>query len=268
MNMTEPLNKMTYALGVSASLSDQPWQWRGDAADYRDGLQPDDLVTQLLLTRGVERHDIARHKAPTLRDFMPDPAMFQDMDKAAKRLADAMGASIAVESTLDQGSTFTVSFPVTEIQASVLAVGSDVKPSKAESVSNEFPTIKRKILLADDRRDVWRIGKYFLEKCGATVVVAEDGQQAVEAAVAAREAGEPFDLVLMDMQMPVMTGREAVGKLRELDFTIPIIALTADAMVGERDACLEIGCNDFLPKPIDGPKLVRLIAATLSESSA
>jgi two-component system CheB/CheR fusion protein len=186
----------------------------------------------------------------------------------SKRLADAMGASIAVESTLDRGSTFTVSFPVTEIQASVLAVGSDVKPSKAESVSNEFPTIKRKILLADDRRDVWRIGKYFLEKCGATVVVAEDGQQAVEAAVAAREAGEPFDLVLMDMQMPVMTGREAVGKLRELDFTIPIIALTADAMVGERDACLEIGCNDFLPKPIDGPKLVRLIAATLSESSA
>ena len=92
MNMTEPLNKMTYALGVSASLSGQPWQWRGDAADYRDGLQPDDLVTQLLLTRGVERHDIARHKAPTLRDFMPDPAMFQDMDKAAKRLADAIEA--------------------------------------------------------------------------------------------------------------------------------------------------------------------------------
>lgn len=78
------------ALGVTASLSGQPWQWRGDQADYRDGLQPDDLVTQLLLTRGVDRSDIARHKAPTLRDFMPDPSLFQDMDKAAARLADAV----------------------------------------------------------------------------------------------------------------------------------------------------------------------------------
>lgn len=90
MNISAPLNTMTYALGVQESLAQQPWQWRGDAADYRDGVQGDDLVTQLLMTRGVERHDLARHKAPTLRDFMPDPSLFQDMDKAAKRLADAV----------------------------------------------------------------------------------------------------------------------------------------------------------------------------------
>jgi single-stranded-DNA-specific exonuclease len=89
---TQISNNSPAALGVSESLSGQPWQWRGNQADYRDGLQPDDLMTQLLLTRGVERHDLARHKSPTLRDFMPDPSLFQDMDKAAARLADAVEA--------------------------------------------------------------------------------------------------------------------------------------------------------------------------------
>lgn len=80
-----------FALGIAQSLKGQPWQWRGLASDGRDtDFRPDDLVTQLLLTRGVAREDIERHRTPTIRNFMPDPSLFNDMDKAAERIADAV----------------------------------------------------------------------------------------------------------------------------------------------------------------------------------
>ena len=83
--------------GVSHSILGQPWRWRGGSADSRDeSFQPDDLVDQLLLARGVVREELERHRAPTLRGFMPDPSCFRDMDKAAERIADAVEAKEAV----------------------------------------------------------------------------------------------------------------------------------------------------------------------------
>src|ERR1043165_3775890 len=87
------LNAEAHVGGVPRSILGQPWRWRGTAADAGDpGFQPDDLVDQLLLARGVTREELARHRRPTLRDFMPDPSVFRDMDKAAERLADAVEA--------------------------------------------------------------------------------------------------------------------------------------------------------------------------------
>lgn len=86
---------MSFALGVEQSVSGQPWRWRrsGEAE-----LTPDALVDELLLARGVERHDLARHRDPRIRDFLPDPSCFQDMDKGARRVADAVeaGETIAI----------------------------------------------------------------------------------------------------------------------------------------------------------------------------
>ena len=83
--------------GVTHSILGQPWRWRGMAADDSDpGFAPDDLIDQLLLARGVARDELARHRQPTLRDFMPDPSVFRDMDKAAGRVADAVEAGEAV----------------------------------------------------------------------------------------------------------------------------------------------------------------------------
>jgi len=79
-----------FACGVSRSILGQPWRWRGGPGD--PGFAPDDLTDQLLLARGVPRDDLARHRAPTLRDFMPDPSCFRDMDAASERLADAVQA--------------------------------------------------------------------------------------------------------------------------------------------------------------------------------
>ena len=87
------LNPEAHVCGVTRSILGQPWRWRGGAADSGDeGFQPDDLVDQLLLARGVARADLAHHRRPTLREFMPDPSVFRDMDKAAERLADAVEA--------------------------------------------------------------------------------------------------------------------------------------------------------------------------------
>src|SRR5436305_15094221 len=83
--------------GVSRSILGQPWRWRAGSAEAGDeAFQPDDLVDQLLLARGIAREDLARHRAPTLRAFMPDPSAFRDMDKAAARLADAVEAGEAI----------------------------------------------------------------------------------------------------------------------------------------------------------------------------
>ena len=86
---------MSFALNVERSIVGQPWRWRRSG---EPGLTPDALLDELLLARGVEREDLARHRTPTIRDFLPDPSCFQDMDKGARRLADAVqgGESIAI----------------------------------------------------------------------------------------------------------------------------------------------------------------------------
>src|SRR3712207_389003 len=87
------LMSSTHVCRVSRSILGQPWRWRGTAMDSADeAFQPDDLIDQLLLARGVGREELDRHRAPTIRGFMPDPSIFRDMDKAADRLADAVEA--------------------------------------------------------------------------------------------------------------------------------------------------------------------------------
>ncbi|KAA5542639.1 PAS domain-containing protein [Roseiconus nitratireducens] len=186
----------------------------------------------------------------------------------SKRLVDAMGGDIQVESRKGNGSVFTLRLPVTAEQLSQLVRPSPERPERTQRESTfRFPQIHARVLLADDRRDIWRVVKYFMEKCGAEVVVTEDGRQAVDAARAAREEGHPFKLILMDMQMPVMTGKEAVIKLRQDGFDVPIIALTADAMDGEREACIDFGCTDYIAKPVDGRRLVKMVDRLMREGS-
>ncbi|SKB89845.1 single-stranded-DNA-specific exonuclease RecJ [Sphingopyxis flava] len=93
--MSETASRL--ALGIDRSILGQPWQWRRASADMGgEGLAPDDLVTQLLLARGVARADVERQRLPTLRSFMPDPSLFRDMEAAAARLADAVEGREAV----------------------------------------------------------------------------------------------------------------------------------------------------------------------------
>jgi len=124
-----------------------------------------------------------------------------------------------------------------------------------------------RVLVVDDRRDVRHISQHFLEKAGASVTTAEDGQEGVEVALAARETGKSYDVIVMDMQMPKVDGLQAIAMLRSADVQGPIIALTADAMKGDRKRCINGGCEDYLAKPIDHGALVEMVRKYAHEVS-
>ena len=115
------------------------------------------------------------------------------------------------------------------------------------------------MLLAEDGECNQKLIVFILEKAGAGVTVMENGLLAAEEAIAARDAGTPYDCILMDMQMPVMDGYEATAKLRQLEYTGAIIALTAHAMASDRAKCIDAGCDEFATKPIDRQKLIDTI---------
>ena len=127
---------------------------------------------------------------------------------------------------------------------------------------------KAQILLVEDGEDNRRLISLTLKKSGFDVTHAENGEVGVEVALAARDVGEPFDLVLMDMQMPVMDGYEATRKLREAGCKIPIVALTAHAMKGDRERCLAAGCDDFATKPISRRDLLKTVLGHLRKRKA
>jgi CheY-like chemotaxis protein len=123
-----------------------------------------------------------------------------------------------------------------------------------------------RVLVAEDNRDNQRVISLRLKMAGAEVEIAPNGQAAIDLACVARDAGRPFDLVLMDMQMPILDGYEATRELRAQGFLQPIVALTAHAMPEDRLECLRFGCNEYVSKPVDWDALVPLLISLLSHS--
>ena len=119
------------------------------------------------------------------------------------------------------------------------------------------------VLLVEDNEDHQPLLSQILRRAGVRVTIAENGQQAIDLATARREPGSAFDLILMDLQMPVVDGLTAVRRLRAAGFVHPIVALTARAVSSDRDNCLKAGFNDFLRKPINGEELIARLVAHL-----
>jgi PAS domain S-box-containing protein len=187
----------------------------------------------------------------------------------SKRLAMMLGGDIVVQSNLGQGSRFTLT----------IAAGAPVEqptppePPKVDDQRNGSPLtagrqlvsadarrkLDYRVLLAEDGPDNQRLIAFLLRKAGAQVTLAENGQIAVELAQDAQREGDPYRLILMDMQMPVMDGYQATRMLRASGYQGPIVALTAHAMSEDRQKCLEAGCNDYISKPVDPKTLIPLL---------
>jgi len=125
--------------------------------------------------------------------------------------------------------------------------------------ASEEAGLEGRILLAEDAPDNQRLISFVLRKAGAEVTVADNGQVAVAKALAACHEGRPFDVILMDIQLPVLDGYQATSQLRRRGYQGPIIALTAGAMANDREKCLNAGCDDFAAKPIDRKTLFAVI---------
>ncbi len=210
--------------------------------------------------------------------------------RISNSLAQILGGGIEVESEQGKGSTFTVTIDpgdltgVPMLTSEEIAICADqIAAAKSKSVEAKTgtPLEGLRILLAEDGPDNQRLISFLLKKAGAEVEVAENGRIAIESvntaadqgtrfdaengqiafdeAMAAQSAGQPFDVIMMDMQMPVLDGYGATRKLRDQDYTGPIIALTAHAMSGDRQKCLDAGCDDYTTKPIDRGLLISLV---------
>jgi signal transduction histidine kinase/ActR/RegA family two-component response regulator len=181
----------------------------------------------------------------------------------SRRLAEILGGSIIAESDFGNGSTFTITVAApaaADDDAPIEGRKANRLSTAAIDAENSFvPLAGVLILLAEDAPDNQRLLSHLLRKAGAEVAVADNGQVALDTALAARDEGSPFDVIIMDMQLPVVDGYEATRALREAGYDRPIVALTAHSMPADRNRCLEAGCDDYAAKPIERAALISLI---------
>lgn len=175
-------------------------------------------------------------------------------------LAKRMGGSLTVVSELGRGSQFEFYLPSEELPDVQIIFNDDSIPIHHKKSINNISTnaLSGHILLAEDNVDNQELLLIFLRRIGVDVTIVENGKLAIEAI-----ENHDFDLILMDMRMPVMGGIEAVKILRKQGYKKPIIAITANAMLEDRDNCFDAGCNDFLSKPVDALKLTETLGKYL-----
>lgn len=166
----------------------------------------------------------------------------------SKKLAQLLGGDLSLEDSIPaRGSTFLIRI--------AYEPGSAKQVEHPAKNPNATPTTQslqgKRILIADDCVDNQNLVRLFLEKEGALVVLARNGEEAVS-----RALEQPYDLIMMDIQMPVLDGYAATTKLRAKGYSAPIVALTANAMKEDLERCVEAGCDATLPKPVKKAELI------------
>ena len=186
-----------------------------------------------------------------------------------KILAKRLGGEITVWSTPKVGTTFTLTIPadlpedVAQFQEPSRLPG----PLSFKPATSPTPRLRGRILLAEDNDANQQLVGLRLNGAGAEVVAARNGKEVLDRVRDGAEQGQPIDAVIMDMNMPVIDGYEAVRQLRASGFTAPILAVTAYAMSEDRDECLGLGCDDYMSKPIEWDLFFRKLTELLAGAS-
>jgi PAS domain S-box-containing protein len=168
-----------------------------------------------------------------------------------RQLARLMGGDVTVESRLGEGTTFRLSFLAEKAMRSVAPPEESPEPAKPAPALAQI--MGARVLLVDDNAVNRQVVKLFMTQMAPKIVEATNGVEALE-----RLAEQPFDIVLLDVHMPVMDGKETIRRIRTSGQPwkdIPVIALTADAMSGDREKYLALGMDDYVSKPIDAREL-------------
>ena len=180
----------------------------------------------------------------------------------SKQLVELMGGILGVDSISGKGSTFW--FVLT------LPIADEILPIIEEEANDNLPLediadhSTLSVLLVDDNFVNQQVAGTMLEKMGITVTLANNGKEAVDYVT----AGNNFDIILMDCQMPVMDGFEACKIIKEYNHSIPVIALTANAMVEAREQCLQAGMDDYVTKPIKKEALQKVVTKWMSDQQS
>lgn len=175
-----------------------------------------------------------------------------------KQLAELLGGRLTLTSEIGKGSVFSLCIPAFPSEDMKLT-----EENKNGEISEELAAAARigqsqkQALVVEDNRTNQLLITLLLQKLGLKVAAVNNGIEALEKIT---NETETFDLIFMDMQMPQMNGYETTKKLRSMDIQTPIIAITAHAMQGDREKCIECGCNDYLSKPVSRVKLQEIVA--------
>jgi len=163
-----------------------------------------------------------------------------------KDLVELLGGTLALESVEGEGSVFSLSIPVGDYLCEKLpSMDNPINDIAQNNTEIEMQSFEGNVLVAEDARANQVFIKRLLEKFGFKVTIVEDGSEAVRNAMR-----KDYRVIFMDMQMPKMNGYEAAGLLRKQNIRTPIIALTANAMKGDEEKCLQAGCDGYLAKPV------------------
>jgi CheY-like chemotaxis protein len=233
------------AVNIIVGAQDEGTQLRIDIEDTGIGID-DALVDQLFTPFTQVDMSVTRRHGGTGLGL-----------SISRKLAQLLGGDVTLlRSACGVGSTFRIIIPLRRCRATVDVKQMDERAVRLIADPSLHMLLHCRILLAEDSPENQRFLATVLRKAGANVTLASNGGEALELVAATEAAGAPYDMLITDVQMPILDGLTLAKELRQRGSTLPIIALTAHAMEDDRQRCFEAGCNDFASKPISRATLI------------